>query len=111
MNFKEKKYEFSIINNKDNIKLKTLNGFTYKSDVVVDFEASVDNKVDYEYNNLYKEDYLLGIHYQPYVKENIKIDRGNGDAFERFYKLTEIKTMNDLENYQNGGFFKIEKMN
>ena len=106
-----KKYEFSIINNKDNIKLKTLNGFTYKSDVIVDFEASVDNKVDYEYNNLYKEDYLLGIHYQPYVKENIKIDRGNGDAFERFYKLTEIKTMNDLENYQNGGFFKIEKMN
>ena len=73
--------------------------------------SALNEAIINQYNNLYKEDYLVGIHYQPYVQVDVNIDRGNGDAFESFYKLMEIKTMQDLENYQNGGFFKIEKLN
>ena len=104
-----KKYEFYV--NSDRIQINSSLGKTYYRDIISEYEVTIENNPDYEYNNLYKEDYLMGIHYQPYVKETVNIDRGNADAFETHLKLMEIKTMQDLENYQNGGFFKIEKMN
>lgn len=106
-----KQYEFSVLNNIVTNPIDTDQGKFVYSDIASDYTTNIDKKVDFEYNNLYKEDYLVGIHYQPYVQVDVNIDRGNGDAFESFYKLMEIKTMQDLENYQNGGFFKIEKLN
>ena len=106
-----KQYEFSVLNNIVTNPIDTDKGKFVYSDIASDYTTNIDKRVDFEYNNLYKEDYLVGIHYQPYVQVDVNIDRGNGDAFESFYKLMEIKTMQDLENYQNGGFFKLEKLN
>ena len=58
---------------------------------------------------IFKEDYLMGIHYKPYVEDNVNIDRGKNAAFERHIKLGEVKTLQDLENYQNGGFFNLKE--
>jgi hypothetical protein len=51
----------------------------------------------------------MGIHFKPYVEDNVDIDRGKNAAFERHIKLGEVKTLQDLENYQNGGFFNIKE--
>lgn len=59
--------------------------------------------------DIFKEDYLMGIHFKPYVKDDVNIDRGKNAAFERHIKLGEVKTMQDMENYQNGGFFNIKE--
>ena len=107
----DKQYEFSTLNNITNYEVNSLNGKILIEDIVGEYQVDIENKPDYEYNNLYKTDYLMGIHYQPYVDENVYIERGNGDAYELHLKLMEVKTMQDLENYQNGGFFRIEKMN
>ena len=58
---------------------------------------------------IFKEDYLMGIHFKPVVENNVNIDRGKNAAFERHIKLGEVKTLQDMENYQNGGFFNIKE--
>lgn len=67
-----------------------------------------DNRRDIFTTNIFKEDYLMGIHFKPYVEDNVDIERGKNAAFERHIKLGEVKTLQDLENYQNGGFFNIK---
>lgn len=64
---------------------------------------------DYEFNPLTRQDALVGITFQPKINADIYIDRGNNSAYERHLKLGEIKTMEDLENFQNNGFFNIQK--
>ena len=64
---------------------------------------------DYEFNPLTRQDALVGITFQPKINADIHIDRGNNSAYERHLKLGEIKTMEDLENFQNNGFFNIQK--
>ena len=59
--------------------------------------------------DIFKEDYLMGVHFKPIVEDNIDIDRGKNAAFERHIKLGEVKTLQDMENYQNGGFFNIKE--
>ena len=59
--------------------------------------------------DIFKEDYLMGIHFKPVVENNVNIDRGKNAAFERHIKLGEVKTLQDMENYQNGGFFNIKE--
>ncbi len=68
-----------------------------------------DNSRDVFDTFIFKEDYLMGIHFKPYVEDNVDIDRGKNAAFERHIKLGEVKTLQDLENYQNGGFFNIKE--
>ena len=64
---------------------------------------------DYEFNPLTRQDALVGITFQPKINADIHIDRGNNSEYERHLKLGEIKTMEDLENFQNNGFFNIQK--
>ena len=59
---------------------------------------------------LFKEDYLMGVHYKPTVSSTVNIQRGNNSAFERHIRLGEIKTLEDMENYQNGSFFNIQEV-
>ena len=59
--------------------------------------------------DIFKEDYLMGIHFKPNVEDDVNIDRGKNAAFERHIKLGEVKTLQDMENYQNGGFFNIKE--
>lgn len=51
--------------------------------------------------------YHLGISYPDEIDASVFIRRGTTSVFERHYKLSEVKTLTDMENYANGGFFNV----
>ena len=55
------------------------------------------------------EDWMFGLYYQPKVLADVSIDRGNGASFDRHIRLGEIHTMDDMVNYQNGGYFRFSQ--
>ena len=60
--------------------------------------------------NLYdviKFDYYNGISYEPTKKIDVNIQRGNTALFEKHIKLGEVKTLEDMEQYQNSSFFPM----
>ena len=74
------------------------------------FTTTVDIKhVDIEERPLIRYDYYNGVSFQPTVNEDVYVERGVTQAFEKHIKFSEIKTFEDLENYANGGFFVISK--
>ena len=76
------------------------------------FTTTVDiTHVDIEERPLIRYDYYNGVNFQPSVNEDVYIERGVTQAFEKHIKFSEIKTFEDLENYANGGFFVISKEN
>ena len=76
------------------------------------FATTVDiTHVDIEERPLIRYDYYNGVSFQPSVNEDVYVERGVTQAFEKHIKFSEIKTFEDLENYANGGFFVISKEN
>jgi len=69
-----------------------------------------DNKYQVYNADIFKEDYLIGVHFQPSVENKVNIRRGNNAAFERHIRLGEVKTLEDMENYMNGSFFNIQQI-
>jgi hypothetical protein len=59
---------------------------------------------------LYKRDYFNGISYLPTKNIDVHVNRGSTAAFETNIKLGEIHTMEDLENYSNGGYFQMRSV-
>lgn len=55
-----------------------------------------------------RDDYNLGVGYSEKVESDVFIRRGMTNVFERHFKLAEIKTLEDMENYANGGFFNMQ---
>ena len=53
---------------------------------------------------IFKEEYLLGISSTFKADVNVTINRGNAEAFERHFKLSECNSMEDLENSGNNIF-------
>lgn len=61
--------------------------------------------------NFVRNNYDLGMAYPNEITNNVFINRGTTSVFERHFKLSEIKTLEDMENYANGGFFNIVDSN
>lgn len=59
---------------------------------------------------LMRRDYFNGISYKPTKDIDVHINRGSTAAFESNLKLGEIHTMEDLENYSNGGYFQLREV-
>lgn len=76
--------------------------------ITSEYAENIVNEIDQLHAPLFKKDYFVGVAYEPVVTGNINIARGNAAAYERFSKLGEVKTMEDIENYTNGGFFNIQ---
>ena len=75
-----------------------------------DFTTTVDIRhTDIEERPLIRYDYYNGVSFQPSVNDDVYVERGITQAFEKYIKFSEIKTFEDLENYANGGFFVISK--
>lgn len=79
--------------------------------ILTDFTTNVDiTHVDIEERPLIRYDYYNGVSFQPSTNtDDVYIERGVTQAFEKHIKLGEIKTFEDFENYSNGGFFQISK--
>lgn len=75
--------------------------------ITSEFSTKFDAEKDSLVNPTFKIDYLTGVPYSPTVKSNVRVSRGNAAAWERHIKLSEIKTFESLETYENGGFFNL----
>lgn len=60
------------------------------------------------YGNIFKKEYLMGTTYRPKVEANIFVDRGNNSCFEKHIALGEVKNLQALLDYRNGGFYSIK---
>lgn len=56
---------------------------------------------------VFRKEFEFGISMPQNVKSDIYIDRGINKAFDKHLRLQEIKTMDALEQYQNGAIFNI----
>ena len=56
---------------------------------------------------VFRKEFEFGISIPQNVKSDIYIDRGINKAFDKHLRLQEIKTMDALEQYQNGAVFNI----
>lgn len=56
---------------------------------------------------VFRKEFEFGISMPQIVKSDIYIDRGINKAFDKHLRLQEIKTMDALEQYQNGAIFNI----
>lgn len=105
------RYEFSTMHNTDRYE-KTIFGNNVNIEYgVSEFDYVKNEQADIDSDGcfiLFKEDYITGIHYAPSVSSSVNIQRGNNAAFERHIRLGEVKTLEDMENYQNGAFFNIQ---
>lgn len=102
-----KHYEFYASDSIDTYSLMTNGGEVEVEYIKADFKYTVDNKVDMLFAPIVKEDYLVGIDYKPEVDNRVFVERGNNYAFEKHIKFGEIKTMEDMLEYQNGSYFNI----
>lgn len=106
------KMEFDTSYNLYPYEIKIGNRFNRVPFIKADFETKYDiSRVEVEDTPLIRYDYYNGVNFQPYVSDDVNIERGVTQAMEKHIKLGEIKTMEDLENYSNGGFFMISKEN
>lgn len=79
----------------------------YSSYIWAEGERTNDRKADMFNVPVFKRDYYYGAAYAPEREIDVRIARGNASAFERHIRLSEVKTMEDLENYANGGYYSI----
>lgn len=61
---------------------------------------------NYSLSALIKESKYLGVSYTPKVDDDILVDRGEISVFERHLKMAEIRTIDDLVEY-DFGFFNV----
>lgn len=74
------------------------NTFSYKSQGINNTNSSL--------NVVIKQDYLMGVVFKPTVISDISIDRGEEIVMEKYLKLGEVVTLDDLVNLGNG-FYNI----
>lgn len=79
----------------------------FSSYIWTEGERTNNRKTDMFNVPVFKRDYYYGAAYAPEREIDVNIARGNASAFERHIRLSEVKTMEDLENYANGGYYNI----
>ena len=92
---------------------KNINGsIATVASIISEFNVTVKNETDYEYNRIFRTDYYNGITYDPNTNVDVFINRGNAAAIEKHIKLGEIKTLDDMLLYANGSLKipLVEKM-
>lgn len=73
------------------------------------FKAQGWNKTNTTLSALTKHEYLMGISEAPKVRSDLFIDRGVVSPIESHERLSEIKTLEEMETY-NDGFFDLIKI-
>lgn len=76
------------------------------ADITYTDQTKYKNMEDYDY--AIPDDYSMGTGWQGSENLNVFIERGNGAAFEKHVKLSEISTLTAMEEYANGGFFVMK---
>ena len=108
--FEKRKCAFSTLNSLSETEKRIYDKNVSITNIQSKFEYTRENTVEVYNADVFKEDYLMGVHFKPMVENNVNIKRGNNSAFERHIRLGEVKTLEDMENYMNGSFFNIQQL-
>lgn len=108
--FENRKCAFSTLNSMSETEKRIYDKNVSITNIQSKFEYTRENTVEVYNADVFKEDYLMGVHFKPMVENNVNIKRGNNSAFERHIRLGEVKTLEDMENYMNGSFFNIQQL-
>ena len=103
-----KKYEFILYQSFQTFMKNINNSMATITSIGTNFQADIQNYPDYSHNRIFRKDCYNGITYDPNNSIDVYIERGNAAAMEKHIKLGEIKSLEDMELYGNGSFFKIE---
>ena len=60
---------------------------------------------DLDYSYVVHHPYDLRMSSKPIINSEVIVDRGNTQAFEKHIRLSEVKTLEDMTNFNNGSFF------
>ena len=71
--------------------------------------SSFDVYCDMQHSKTVRREWMLGLYHQPKLVSKLSIDRGNGASFDRHIRLGEIHSMEDLETYQNGSYYRLSE--
>ena len=119
-NLKSFKFEFITFNNELNYSKTIANQEVNITSILTDFEVFKNDNDEFmevhsmnEENlndkgiSMYRHDYFNGITYAPTKKIDVYIERGSTSCFQQHIAFSEIKTINDMEQYSG----KIFTMN
>jgi hypothetical protein len=67
------------------------------------------NETNVTLSALTKQEYLFGIISPPEIENDVFIDRSTNSVMERHLKLSEVKTLDQLQRYGNG-FYNVNKI-
>ena len=101
------KFEFITYPNSETFTKVIANQEVTFSEIQSNFELNRQDYSEFTETELFREDYLNGITYNPTRDIDVKIQRGSTSVFDKHICLSEIKTLEDLENYKNGAFFSV----
>ena len=102
------KFEFITYNNMFSFDKTIAYQEIVLTSILTDLDFNRKNYEEFTETELFKEDYLNGVTYSPTKDIEVKIERGSTSVFDKHIALSEIKTLEDLENYKNGSFFTID---
>ena len=121
-NLKSFKFEFITFNNELNYyktianqevnivsTLTDFEVFKNDNDEFMEVHSMADDNLDNEGIHMFRHDYFNGITYAPTKKIDVHIERGSTSCFQRHIGFSEIKTLNDMVEYGNNSFFKINQ--
>ena len=128
-NLKSFKFEFITFNNELNYYKTIANQEVNIVSTLTDFEVfkndndefmEVHSMADDEFYtegeiqkqrgiHMFRRDYFNGITYAPTKKIDVHIERGSTSCFQQHIGFSEIKTLNDMVEYRNNSFFKINQ--
>lgn len=84
------------------------NDFSGTNQTTISYIGQGWNQTNITLSAITKEEYLFGIISKPEVKNDVFIDRGITTVFEKHLKLSEIRTLDELQRYGRG-YFNVTK--
>lgn len=109
------KYEFSLYNNmkKDNRTVgynkavfNTVS--TNSANIAVEREQTREDE-NLEETQLIHQEFYVGVPYSPSEKIDVNIGRGITSVFDMHIRLSEVKSLQDMEEFSNGSFFVMQE--
>lgn len=73
------------------------------------FEKDDKKNIILEPNAIIRHEFYEGITYTPTEEFNVYIDRGVTSIFDKHIRFSEIHTMNDMEEFNNGSYFSLQE--
>lgn len=103
------KFEFVTYNNTLSYNKMIANQNAVIVSNLTDFDIHRTDFNEFMNSGLIRNEYFNGITYAPTKNIDVKIERGSTAAFQKHISFSQVKTLEDLENFQNSSFFKLSE--